>query len=176
MTTDDFATFVASQQAPDDIVWHEVLDDWLKALDSLHDQVIRFLQDYVPSSISYQFHEIDMTEPDIGKYQAKVMDIKIGRQHVSIVPVGTMLWGCRGRVEVRGSAGQAQILLVDARAKSAGDLLRVVVNAQGGGSTIPPQSPPISWVWKVLANTAQKTFEDLDKESFFRLLIEVANA
>jgi hypothetical protein len=175
MGTEDFATFVASQQAPEDIVWDEVRDEWLKALDSLHDQVVRFLADYVPSSISYQFHEIEMTEPDVGTYQAKVMNIKIGRQHVAIVPVGTMLWGCKGRVDVRGSSGQAQILLVDASAKSAGDLLRVVVNAQGGGSTT-PRSPSISWAWKVLTNSVQKTFEDLDKESFFRLLIEVANA
>jgi hypothetical protein len=173
--TKDFATFVASQQVPE-VDWDGVRDEWRDALESLYAKVVEFLGEYVPSSISYQFHEIELTEPDIGDYLVRRMDIKIGRQHVSLVPVGTMLWGCKGRVDVKGSAGEAQILLVNEMARSAADLLRVIVNAKGGGTEPSAQVPPISWSWKILTNTVQKRFEDLDKKSFFNLLMEVANA
>lgn len=179
METENFAEFVASQQDVDtETDWAGMRDEWLKDLDALHAKVAQFLEEYTAAgSISYHLHEIELTEPDIGKYLAKRMDIKIGRQHVSLVPVGTLLIGCKGRVDAMGSAGRAQILLVDERVRSAADLLRVTVNIKGSVPPSPPaRSAPSSWVWKILTNAAQKQFVDLSKESFFALLMEIANA
>lgn len=181
MEAKSFATFVASQQ--DTAVETEVdragiRDEWLKNLDSLHTKIAHFLEEYTAAgSISYHFHEIELNEPDIGQYSAKRMDIKIGRQNVSLVPVGTLLVGCKGRVDALGSAGRAQILLVDARAKSAADLIKVTVNIKGSApAPSAARKPANSWAWKILTNAVQKQFVDLDKESFFALLMEIANA
>jgi hypothetical protein len=180
MTTEDFAKFVASQQETDadtEMYWAGVRDEWLAKLDSLHGKIIEFLREYIPGSISYGFTEIELNEPNIGRYLAKRMDIKIGRQRVSLVPVGTIIIGCKGRVDVEGSAGRAQILLVDGRARSAADLIKVTVNTKGSVPPPPPaQKGPISWTWKIVTNTAQKGFVDLDRDSFFALLMEIANA
>jgi len=176
METKDFENFVASQQETDDSAV-ETRDEWLKDLDALHCTVAEFLQDYIKAgSISYSFTEIELTEPGIGKYLAKRMDIKIGRQRVSLVPVGTMLIGCKGRVDAQGSAGRAQILLVDEKARSAADLVKVKVNVGGKGPASPPSREPLLWAWKILSNALQRGFVDLDKESFFALLMEVGNA
>ncbi len=181
METEDFAMFVASQQQTDvdtRIFWEEQRDEWLSALDSLYEKIAGFLREYIEAgSISYDFTEIEMNEPEVGKYLAKRMDIKIGRQHVSLVPIGTVLVALKGRVDAVGSAGRGQILLVDERVKSAADLIKVTVNIKGSIPSSPPaQKPPISWVWKILTNALQKSFEDLDKESFFELVMEIANA
>jgi hypothetical protein len=104
------------------------------------------------------------------------MDIKIGRQMVILEPIGTLLIGSRGRVDAVGTAGRAQIILVDEKAKSASDLIKVTVGVHG---SIPPPAPPpkepTSFVWKIVNRPAMR-FEDLSKESFFKLLMEVANA
>lgn len=180
METEDFAKFVASQQETDvdtGMNWAGLRDEWLTNLDSLHQKIIEFLREYIPGSISYSFTEIELNEPNIGKYSAKRMDIKIGRQRVSLVPVGTLLIGCKGRVDVEGSAGRGQILLVDARARSAADLIKVTVSIKGSVPPSPaPPKGPISWAWKIVTNTAQKRFVDLNKDSFFALLMEIANA
>jgi hypothetical protein len=179
MKTEDFADFVASQQRVDaDVDWAGMRDEWLRELDSLHANIAHFLEEYTAAgSISYSFAEVELTEPDIGQYLAKRMDIKIGRQHVSLVPVGTLLVGCKGRVDAQGSAGRAQILLVDERARSAVDLIKVAVNVKGSApASAAARKPPSSWAWKILTNAAQKQFVDLDKESFFALLMEIANA
>jgi len=69
-------------------------------------QILGFLREYIKAgTISYGFTEIELNEPDIGIYLAKRMDIKIGRQSVSLVPLGTMLIGCKGRVDAQGPAG-----------------------------------------------------------------------
>jgi hypothetical protein len=180
MGTEDFAEFVARQQGTDvetEVDWAGVRDEWLKDLDTLHKQIQGFLKEYVPHSISYTFTKIELTEPDIGRYLAKRMDIKIGRQQVSLVPVGTLLVGAKGRVDVVGITGRAQILLVDKRAKSPADLIRVTVNFKGSVAASRPAPPqPMSWAWKILTNTAERRFKDLDKKNFFDLLMEIANA
>lgn len=181
MGTQDFGRFVASQhETPIDtkIDWAGMRDEWLRDLGALHQQIVHFLHEFTKAgSISYRFTEIQLTEENLGKYWAKRMDIKIGRQRVSLVPVGTLLIGCRGRVDAVGSAGRAQILLVDERAKSARDLIRVTVSVKGSAPpSVPRRKEPLSWAWKIVNNTPQKKFVDLDRESFLALLMEIANA
>jgi hypothetical protein len=181
MRTESFGKFVASQQETDvaaKIDWVGMRDEWLSDLGSLYRQITNFLQEYIKAgTISYKFTEIELTEENIGKYLARRMDIKIGRQRVSLVPVGTLLIGSKGRVDAVGSGGRAQILLVDKRASSAADLIKVTVSINGGlPPSPPPQKEPISWAWKVVSDAAQKRFVDLDKDSFLALLMKIANA
>jgi hypothetical protein len=118
------------------------------------------------------------------------MEIRIGRQTVSLDPVGTLLIGSKGRVDAVGTAGRAPLLLVNAKVKRAADLIKVnVVRVDGisnGGHLTPvppapPSSPkePISWMWKIMNRSPSirggLSFVELDKESFFSLLMEIAN-
>jgi hypothetical protein len=107
------------------------------------------------------------------------MDIKIGRQYVQLEPVGTLLIGSKGRVDIVGTAGRAQILLVNEKAKSVADLIKVTVTS-GSKKDMPPPPPasagPISWAWKIVSQGARREFVEVNKESFFELLMEIANA
>jgi hypothetical protein len=179
METKEFERFVASQQTnvDADLDRAQMRDEWLRELASLYSKIAGFLQDFISAgSICYGYTKIEVTEPEIGAYPADRMDISIGRQHVSLVPVGTFLVGCKGRVDAEGSAGRAQILLVNERAKSVADLIKVTVNIKRSAHRSPPEQQPISWAWKILTTTVPKRFVDLDKESFFALLLEIANA
>jgi hypothetical protein len=181
MVSEEFARFVESQQETDvdaTINWAETRDEWLRELDSLYQKIVYFLQEYIQRrSITYDFIEMELNEPNIGRYSARRMDIRIGRQLVALVPVGTLLIGCKGRVDVEGTAGRGHILLVNERVRSAADLIRVTVSAKGNVPPVPllPKEP-ISWVWKIVTNGAQRVFVDLDKENFLSLLMETANA
>jgi hypothetical protein len=179
METRDFDKFVASQQDADtETDWEGVRDEWLRDLDSLYVKVREFLREYVADgSISYSFAAIQLAEENIGTYSAMKMDIKIGKQRVSLVPVGTLLIGSKGRVDAVGSAGRALILLVNQKARSAADLIKVTVNIRGSAPPSPPrQRQPISWAWKIATNAPHRKFVDLEKEAFLTLLMEIANA
>lgn len=167
MVTEDFGKFVESQQpsgADATTDWAQIRDEWLRNLDALYTMVIGFLQEYIDRGlISYKFTPLELNEQDLGSYTARRMDIKIGRQHASLVPVGTLFMGCKGRVDVEGSAGRARILLMSQRIKGAADLVK-------------PTQEPSSWEWKIVTNSSPVTFVDLDRETFFTLVMEIANA
>ena len=182
MAAQDFARFVASQQntTADDINadWDEVRNEWLDHLDDLHKKVIAFLQEFVANgSIRYSFKEITLNEEYLGSYRVKTMEISIGRQHVFLEPVSALLIGCWGRVDIVGSAGRAQLLLVNENAKSAADLLTVTVAEGTKKSVFPalsyPTKPPGSMFWKIAYRETRVRFAELDQEAFFALLMEV---
>jgi len=180
METKEFDRFVASQQESDvdaNLDRAQIRDEWLADLDSLHKQIAGFLQDYInKGSISYGLTKIQVTEPDLGTYLANRMDITIGRKDISLIPVGTLLVACKGRVDAKGSEGRAQMLLVNANVRTAADLVQVRVNVKDSSPSAPTELRPVLWSWKILTNTVQKKFVDLDKESFFALLMEISGA
>ncbi len=182
MGTDAFDKFVARQQAEvaEEANWTKIRDEWLADLKSLHASIIVYLKKYIEGgSIRYKLFKIPLAEEYIGSYSAIQMDITIGGQKVSFVPKGTLFIGCKGRVDVVGSVGQAQLLLVDERAKSAADLIKVTVAIHKKGGMPAPPSPkrePVSWAWKIVTNTTPRRFVNLDKDSLFSLLMEVSNA
>jgi hypothetical protein len=185
MVAQDFAKFVASQQNVDDdapIDWTKIREKWLANLDWLHHRVIEFLQKFVTAgSISYSFADVTLTEENLGTYSAKRMEIRIGRQHVRLEPIGTLLIGGKGRVDVIGSAGTAQLLLINEDAKTPHDLIKVTATIIGQGRAFAPPVPsstkqPISWAWKIVSHQAGWRFVELDEEAFFMLLLAIANA
>jgi hypothetical protein len=179
MQAQDFAAFVASQQETDNERqenWGGIRDEWLRHLAELYNRIAEFLQEFVQAgSISYSFSEIALTEENIGTYQAKRMEIKIGRQHILLEPVATLLIASAGRVDVVGSAGRAQLMLVSQRAKSWADVVKVTV--RGAEAVLPPAAASeeeTAWAWKIVSRTVRGTFVELDKESFFTLLMEIS--
>jgi hypothetical protein len=180
MAAKDFSEFVARQQVEETDVridWAKERDEWLTALDSLYKTVVGFLKEYIADrSIAYSLTPVTLIEDNIGEYAANRMDIKIGKKRVSLEPVGTLLIGSKGRVDVIGSSGKGLILLLNEKAKSPADLITVTVTV---GKTPPPPAKKkgaISWAWKIVTNGPQKKFVDLDKDSFLSLLMEISNA
>jgi len=180
-----FAKFVEDQQTVDSeevMDWNRELSDWRSNLDSFYSRILSYLKEFTDvGSITYSFSEIALTEENLGTYRVKKMNLNIGRQHVSLEPIGTLLMFCKGRVDVVGSAGRAQILLVNEKARNPGDLINVTVTISGPGKvpTPPPRQPEpqtISWAWKIVTQTPRLQFVDLDKDSFYSVLMEIANA
>jgi hypothetical protein len=183
MQAQDFAEFVARQQnAADDarVDWIQVREEWLRDLESLYNRIVDFLKEFVAKgSIRHSFVDVTVTEEGIGTYNAKGMNIDIGRKHVFLEPVGTLLIGSRGRVDVIGPVGRAQLMLVDARARRAADLIKVTVTVapkEGGGPPAPPPEKESILAWKIIVREPRGTFLDLDRDSFFDLLVEIAGA
>jgi hypothetical protein len=184
MTSRNFAQFVAKQQNTSqpiengkDLTWDEIRDEWLARLEQLYDQIEQFLTEFIEDhSITTSFSEIPLNEANIGSYEARKMEIQIGRQTVYLEPIGTWLIGSRGRVDVVGSAGRAQLILVNEEAKSAKDLVKVFSPSAQLFSLMenPELTAPISWAWKIVVRGGSVKFLDFNKNSFLSLLMEVA--
>ncbi|HXY79000.1 MAG TPA: hypothetical protein VEI08_00035 [Candidatus Bathyarchaeia archaeon] len=181
MDTKAFDEFVKRQQeAPSSlgpIDWDEQRREWLAHLDSLYKRVESFIAKYVAAGeMIYEYQNIELNEENIGAYIAKQMKLKIGRQIVTLVPIGTLLIGSKGRVDVVGPIGRAQIILVDKEASGPASLIHVTVSI-GGKTSGTPNRPPkrINWEWKIATRPPDIRFEELTQESFLQLILEVAN-
>src|SRR5260370_37560243 len=131
-TDQTFEDFVKRQQA--EKTEHgkfnpaEELDFWLRSLTDLHKKVESYLQKWIEAGgIEIQYRQIALNEEFCGAYEAPMMLIGIGTKQVELRPIGTMLIGSRGRVDVIGTSGRGMISLLNKNATSARQLVQVNV-------------------------------------------------
>ncbi len=90
-------------------------------------------------------------------------------------PIGTLLIGTRGRVDVIGPSGQTRFLLVNKDASRPNIRITGVVRGQ---QIVPrPEEPqmPVTWTWKIATSPPRIEYIELTQESLFRALMEVSN-
>jgi hypothetical protein len=175
----DFDAFVKRLQAgsseEEPVDWGKERDEWLGYLTELYRQTESFLKDYRKTGeIKLTFREIQLNEANIGSYKADQAILKIGRQEITMTPVGTLLIGAKGRVEVVGPAGRARLVLVDSEASRPRPKLKVSF-----GSKLEPTAEPapkeIKWAWKIATSPPTVQYIELTQKSLFQMLMEVAN-
>jgi hypothetical protein len=95
------------------------------------------------------------------------MVIHIGLEEIKLVPIGTMLVGSRGRVDVVGRAGTSRLLLVNKKVTSPSQLISVtIVNPKNPPPAKRADLPPIEWAWKIASRPPTMTFIELNKSLF----------
>ncbi len=175
-----FDEFVKSQQGPayPEIVWDKRKREWLTHLDELYDRIQGFLKDYIDSDqIEFEPGEVELNEENIGPYIARRITLKIGRKEVNLIPVGTLLIGSKGRVDVVGPSGAGvPLLLVDSKAVRASDMIRVHIGL-GDKQPVAPkkESDEIKWEWRMITRPPERRFIEITQETFFQMIMEVAN-
>ncbi|MGO9637376.1 MAG: hypothetical protein ACLPSO_05475, partial [Terracidiphilus sp.] len=174
-----FDEFVKSQQVPEhpEIDWNQMRDEWLQHLDELYDRIHGFLKEYIDSGqMQLEFNSIELNEDNIGRYTARQVTLKIGRKQVRFQPVGTLLLGSRGRVDVIGAGiTEARLVLVNKKFVSASDVIRISINFEGKLPS-PPENEPnnIELAWKIVTRPPDRRFIELTQETLFKMIMEVA--
>lgn len=176
----DFDTFVKRQQPSleegEPVDWARERDEWLNHLKELYDQIESFLAKYIETGeIKPSYCDIRLNEENIGSYTAREMILKIGRQEITLTPIGTMLIGAKGRVDVEGPAGRTRFLLVNN--KASGPMIKVTINYRVKSEPPAAEAAPkeIKWAWKIATSPPTIRYIELTPESLFQALMEVAN-
>ena len=175
----DFGAFVKREQtafAEDQSVdWAKEREEWLSRLKELYQRIESFLAEYIQAGeIRLSYRDIELNEENIGAYKAEQMMLRIGRQEITLTPVGTLLIGAKGRVEVVGPAGRTRLVLVNS--ESSGPTIKVSVHI-GKTEAPPSETAPkeTKWAWKIATSPPIIRYIDLTQESLFQALLEVAN-
>jgi hypothetical protein len=172
----EFDAFVKAQQksALDaEIDWHKERDEWLAHLDALYKTIEELLGDYVRAGqILLRYRNVELNEEDIGTYSARRMVIKIGAKEIVLEPIGTLLIGTKGRVDITGPAGSTRIMLVDKDATRPRVRVKVQMSPE---QPLGPTSPakPQEWTWKLVTSPPTVRYMELTQDSLFRALLEV---
>ncbi|HEX3893836.1 MAG TPA: hypothetical protein VHW46_14765 [Terracidiphilus sp.] len=175
-----FDEFVKSQQVPADpeIDWNKERDEWLGRLNELYERIEEFLKEYIASGqIQVTSDVIGLNEENIGAYSAPQVTLKIGRKQVKLQPVGTLLIGSKGRVDVVGPTGTvSSLMLIDSKATRLSDMFKVYVGVGGKPPVIPKAATrEIKWEWKMVTRPPERRFIELTQDTFFQMILEVSN-
>ncbi len=178
----EFNDFVKRQLAfkTDPVNWNDVRDEWQAKLSELYKDIENFLGEYIENgSISCEYNEITLTEENIGHYLVDKLTINIGNKKITFTPIGTLLIGAKGRVDVLGSVGKCKIVLTDAEARSASDMIKINI-IEAGNQNIANQTDeqmgkPIEWKWKIVSPPPARYYTELNKETFTQMILEISN-
>lgn len=183
MSKSEFDAFVQQQQTDSEKFSgfdpKQQLQEWYYYLDLLYKKVAACMKRYVSSNTaSIEYDNITLTEDFSGSYSIRRMLLKIGRSTITFTPVGTMLIGSKGRVDVQGPHGGARLILINKKVNHARQLISVRVSRPGDP---PPPLPTvedvrkIEWDWKIITPPPEMGFIELTDEAFFNMILTVAN-
>ena len=181
MDVKEFDEFVKRQREASPGVasmdWDNERREWLDYLEQLYRKIESLFHKYVSTGqIKLGYRIVELNEEHIGSYAAKQMVLRIGRQEVVLDPIGTLLIGSKGRVDIIGPAGKAEILLVDSKASGPRSLIHVTIGVGGKQHAPPTESrKEIEWEWKIVTRPPERRFIELTQQSRFQLIMEVAN-
>ncbi len=170
---DDFVNQQIAKEEPS-IDWIQVRDDWKKHLDEFYQLAKGFLQKYIDQDkVHITWTTKQINEEYIGSYDVKSLEVQIGTIKVRFDPIGRLVLGVKGRVDMRGPHGTVKFVLVPKR-----DSSPTVLVIQEASSEVKDEPKPVieKLAWKILTPPPNIKYIELEEESFLSAIMEVANA
>ena len=172
---DEFLERQASHTQSTKIDWAAELNEWIKYLGGFYETIESYLKPYVNKrKIEISYGKKKIIEEGIGEYEARTATISLGVNKLKLDPIGTLLIGTKGRVDLIGPKGKIRFVLVP----SAASAPRISVQVYKKGEKPPSEEklPEVKlWTWKIATPPPHIKFFALEEESFFEALMEVSN-
>ena len=117
MAQQEFSEFVRRKtervKAEEVIDWAKRRADWLQELEELYARMEDHLKPYTQAGeIRIERTPMQLREDHLGTYDAEKLTFKIGREKIVAKPIGTLLIGASGRVDLSGSRKTLKIVLL----------------------------------------------------------------
>ena len=157
-----------------EIDWDKQKEEWLAFVELFFTSIENWLSPYKEGgTVSYEYKKIDKNEDYIGHYTADKMLLTFAGQHLSIEPIGTLLIGTKGRIDMEGSKGLVKFILAD---KDHSSLRFKVQVTTGGKAQEGQQRGEPNWTWKIaVKETRGFTLEEFTEENFFNAVMAIVN-
>jgi len=174
MIKQDFENFLDEQlQAKEETKtdWEKVKKDWIKNINDFYSLVENLLAEYLKSGkISLQYIDYTMYEEKLGSYATKKLLLTIGRQQVDFTPIGRLIFGAQGRIDMEGASGKVKFIYTINDSKD-----EAVIISIAGEPSIEEDKKKKAPMWKISTPPPHRQYIDINKESFFNTLMEVVN-
>ncbi|RKZ53318.1 MAG: hypothetical protein DRR16_26500 [Candidatus Parabeggiatoa sp. nov. 3] len=145
--------------------WLSQRNEWLRYIELFYDRVLKWLVHYIEQGkIQVTRRNITLNEDNIGSYCTEKLILKLANKEVSLTPIGTVLIGSKGRIDMSSSAGEVKFVLVekDSKGPSMQEANEKLANS-------------LEWKWKISTSPPSIQFIELNEESFSDALLEVLN-
>ena len=164
MSKKDFEEFLdkhATNTPEKEIDWEAQKKEWLDYINQFYESVKAWLEPYeVDGKVSYEFKPLVLTEENIGTYEVDAMHVNFAGQKITLEPIGTLLIGTKGRIDLEGARGRVQFILADKDSKG----------------KKPEERKIPDWTWKIVLREPRKiSYAEFNEDNFFDALMEIVN-
>ncbi|MCP4696107.1 MAG: hypothetical protein GY862_04560 [Gammaproteobacteria bacterium] len=172
---DSFLTDTAKEQSELVQDYQKDKNEWLAYIQSFYDQILVWLSPLIErNKIKYEYKPIKINEEYLGDYEANALSLRLASQEVVLEPIGGIIIGVKGRIDMRGSQGTVKLLLVDKRAKDA--RAKTAASEWPRNKQVRKESAArTELVWKIGTPPPSIEFLELDENVFSDALLEVVN-
>ena len=173
-----FDEFIAEQTARSDesrIDRDKEIKEWRQQLDRFYKTVETFLRSYIEEGkVRLHYGKKQLHEEFLGNYQVESLVVEIGSNKIYLDPVGTLLIGAKGRVDMKSNYGTVKFVLVPQ--DSSGPKINVRIWTEN--EEPPPEEhldPVAQWDWKIATPPPNIKYIELQEESLKNAIMEVLN-
>jgi hypothetical protein len=171
---DEFIYKKIKEKAEEKIIdWNSRRDEWLAYLSQFYNRVENFLDEYQrDGKLSFHYTNKEIFEEHIGSYSAKTLEIKLGSDRIKLEPIGTIVIGAKGRVDLIGANGKIKFVLVDRNSSAP----QVKFNIWIDGEEHPPEDNEVQDIeleWKIATPPPRIKYIDFEQDNFFDAIMEV---
>lgn len=175
----DFDEFVEQRQRESNAApsREERLAAWKGELDKLYAVMEQCLKPYSARGIKVKRHPVELVEGYLGRYTVDALSIFIGKHEVIAEPVGALVIGAKGRVDLSGPRRTLKIVLLE----KGGPIQTTTVQIDGASkpqetSTRRSLRDVPQRGWYVVTSPPDATATLLDADSFKKAIMDVAGA
>lgn len=173
MSSIEFVAFVdgLNKKAHDDPFDKvETLSEWLQSIKDLFCDLSGYLQEHVDAGkISISSGVVSINEELLGAYEAPKLTIKIGNSEAELVPIGRIILGAQGRIDLRGPYDVKKFVLVPEGLTKA--TIRIM-SQQEAKKEANENKEPLKLAWKI-SSGPRHDYTDLNADTFAKSLMSV---
>ncbi len=158
-----------------EIDWENKKKEWLEFINQFYQTLENWLASYKKEgSVSYSYNDLNLTEEYIGTYTVRAMTVYFAGQQLTLEPIGALLIGSKGRIDMEGTKGRVQFVLADKNSK--GMNRKVSISPDGEKEKKEQPSQKTEWEWKiVLRESSNISFAEFNEKNFFDALMEIVH-
>jgi hypothetical protein len=155
--------------------WEKIKFDWIDSINSFYVLVEDMLGKYIKSGkVSIEYIPYIMQEDNLGSYDTKKLILTLGTKQVTFEPIGRLIFGAQGRIDMEGVSGKVKFIFTSNNSKNEAIAVSLIINGRPANNNTPIKEklPPS---WKISTPPPHLQYIDISEESFFDALMEVVN-
>ena len=94
--------------------WDRTRGEWIQSLRDLYSKMEKYLKKYTEAGhIQIRREKIHLSEQYLGSYEAEKLTFEIGMDKIVAKPIGRLMIGATGRVDLIGARGALRLVLLE---------------------------------------------------------------
>lgn len=162
----------------------EQINEYTVLVRNLYDIALSAIAELIKDGlIKAETEKKSIYEESLGQYEIDSLTLTINSKKIKFEPIGTMLIGSKGRVDVTGPFGKEKFILIRKGVKSPSELIKVNISIVGESNPEERKQnedikkPTINdWEWKTLPSDSRwAKFEDVNADTVTDIIMRMIN-